>query len=217
MNITSLNRRFKILVVFTLLSGNCTFCQDGFGFLKQYENIRCDFEVYDGTTITILLKTRRDTIPINQFNSFLGSQKGYYIKDGLKRVVTGIGKIRIIPPTEIEDWSHNLPEKKAIKSRVLPICSNIEDGYTNFIYLYSSFEVVYINLIVLNKRGEIISGVRLFEGNFDYLKNVLNNVNRWTRIDNSIFVQEITDETPEQNKFTRKFKQKADGYFEEIE
>lgn len=217
MNITMLNRIVKMLVILILFENSCSYSQNSTSLIKYYKDIKCSYQIYDKATFTDLLVESKDTISIKMFNSFIGQQKAYYYKGSIKKAVSGINQFRTTTPTEIEDWSSNPPKKVVIKNSIFPVCCNLNSEFTNLINLNCSFELVCIDLFVLNNKGELISGLRLFEGNFDFLNSVLKNVNKWTKISNNIFVQEITDETPEQNIFTRKFKQRENGYIEEIE
>jgi hypothetical protein len=216
MSITLLSRRVKITLILTWVAFTCTFCQDKNNILEQYEKISCSYDIFSDAIVTDLIKNSKDSLSINQYNSLLVNKDIFYLAKGNRKVVIGISKTRITPSTEIEDWSSNPPKKILIKSKIYPICIETKKAYKNFIYLYCSFDVVSINVITFNSEGQNISGLRLFEGNYNYLKGAMEIVRKWTKKNGSIYLQEITDETPEQNIFIRKFTQREDGYFEEI-
>lgn len=216
MNFTITNK-VKITLYF-ILAINCgLYSQDCTEFLNFYKNFDCSITEYTDETLIELIESRKDTIPINVFDSFIENQKPFYIKKGEKKSVFGLGKIGQMTPTKIEDWSSNPPKIKYFANSIKPICYRKMDEYTNIVYLYCSFEIVTINLAVINNKCELISYLKLFEGNYNYSNNTLKYIKKTTVIKDNIFYQVSIDDTPEQNKFTKKYKQRLDGYFELLE
>ncbi len=214
---STITNKIKITLCLILAINYGLFSQDRKEIQNFYKNFDCSFTEYTDEILIELIESRKDTIPINVFDSFIENQKPYYIKKGEKKSVFGIGKIGQIPPTKIEDWSSNPPKIKYVANSINPICYTKTNEYTNIVFLYCSFEIVTINLAVINNKYELISYLKLFEGNYNFSNNTLKYVKKTTVIKDNIFYQESNDDTPEQNKFTKKYKQRLDGYFELLE
>lgn len=181
-------------------------CQDS-NILSNYPNSNCAYNEFGASLWNSMRNSLTDSIPISSYNSFMGESKIYHLKNDVKKRYSSIGKI--------SDKALIVNGQK-ITTKIFPICKVQHAQFTNIYTLTYSAGIARIELIVLNSKDEIISGIVLLKGEVDYSNKKLVSEQIKTTIQDGMYIQDRTSETPEGDKFQRTFVQRIDGYFEEI-
>ena len=157
-----------------------------------------------------------DSIPIKIYNDFFKSNnRVYYLKNGVKKINYSIGKASAIP-TETEVTIDNKTSKGLIYKKIYPIFKKVFSNYINLYFLHYSFTSIQVIILSIDPRNEIVSGIVLLEGDFNYQNKEIMYERVKSKFINDIYIIDKASGLPDKEIQTVKYKQREDGYFEEI-
>lgn len=191
----------KKTVFICLVMCNIAACQDN-NILNKYREANCNYDKYDAALLSEISGVLKDTIAINSYNDFIGQNKIYRYRNDQKKTYSSIGKVSTSNTSKY--------------NRIVPLCKVQYANYTNIYTLHYSFDQGRIELIVLDKNNQVFSGLVLLKGEMNYSDKKILFEQITTKVEDRVYVQERIIETPEGDKFVKKYRQRDDGYIEDI-
>jgi hypothetical protein len=202
----------NLVIVSVFLISQIACCQDRAIAVAQYFESECNTLLFNAALYnTIQTSENSDTLKIEDYNHLIDEAKAFHFKSGAKKSYTSIGRVPSTPLLVAASGKNT-----EVYNKIIPLCKTVAPKFTNIYTLHRSPTEGRIEVIVLDPTNKVISGLVLLRGELSG-KHELKFEQIKTEIKGDTFVQQRISETPEATTFQKLYKQRSDGYFEEIE